>query len=70
MSKTQSILAQKIKSFRKAGDMTQESLAKEANIPYTTLTKIESGVIKNPTLDTVMKIAEALNTTLDELTKE
>jgi transcriptional regulator with XRE-family HTH domain len=43
-------------------------LARKADIPYTTLSKIESDVIKNPTLDTITKIAKGLEINLDELT--
>ena len=44
-------------------------LAKKANIPYTTLAKIESNVILNPSLQTVSEIANGLEITLDELIK-
>ena len=47
--------------------MTQDSLSKKADIPYTTLAKIESNVILSPTLPTVTKIAEGLDITIDEL---
>ena len=39
------------------------------NIPYTPLAKIESDVIKNSTLPTAIKIAQALKVTIDELIK-
>ncbi|MDP2749742.1 MAG: helix-turn-helix transcriptional regulator [Nanoarchaeota archaeon] len=38
-------------------------------MPYTTLTKIETGVIKRPSVQAVAKIAEALSVTVDELIK-
>ncbi|NQU83698.1 MAG: helix-turn-helix transcriptional regulator [Parcubacteria group bacterium] len=59
----------KIKSWRKKKDLTQDALAKTANIPYTTIAKIESDVIKNPSLRTITKIAEGLGITIDELVK-
>ena len=48
--------------------LTQEGLARKADIPYTTLAKIESDSSKNPTLDTITKIANGLEITLNELT--
>jgi len=44
-------------------------LARKANLPYTTLTKIETNVITKPTIQTVVKIAKGLGTTLDDLMK-
>lgn len=38
-------IGQKIKEWRKAKEITQDALAKKADIPYTTLAKIESDVI-------------------------
>ncbi len=62
-------IGQKIKYWRKVKNMTQDALSKQAGIPYATLAKIESDVIKNPTIDTVTKIAHGLNITIDELLK-
>jgi len=61
-------IGQKIKTWRIKKEFTQEKLARKADIPYTTLSKIESDVIKNPTLDTITKIAKGLEINLDELT--
>jgi transcriptional regulator with XRE-family HTH domain len=60
-------IGQKIKDLRKKQDMTQEGLARKADIPYTTLVKIESDAIQNPTLDTLTKIVNGLGVSLDEL---
>ena len=65
----QETIGQKIKQRRKKQGLTAEALARKADIPYTTLSKIESDVIKSPTLPTVIKIAEGLEITLDELIK-
>ena len=59
----------KIKVWRKKKDLTQDSLSKKADIPYTTIAKIESDVIQNPSLQTITKIAAGLGITLDELVK-
>jgi len=59
-------LGQKIQKLRKERELSQDELARKADIPYTTLTKIEIGVIKNPSFKAVAKIAEALNVTLND----
>ena len=61
-------IGQKIRIWRKKMGLTQEGLARKADIPYTTLAKIESDSSKNPTLDTITKIANGLEITLNELT--
>lgn len=40
--------------------MTQEELARKGEIPYATLMKIESDSVKNPTINTIKKLATAL----------
>ncbi len=56
-----------IKKIRKKKGWSQERLAREADISYQTLIKIEQNRVKNPKLQTLIKIARALNVTLDEL---
>lgn len=53
--------------LRKQKDWSQEKLAREANISYNTLIKIERNGIKNPRIETVIKLAEALRVSVDEL---
>ena len=59
----------KIKAWRAKKDMTQDELAKKADIPYPTLAKIESDTVTNPTLDTVKKVAAGLGISVDDLIK-
>ncbi len=61
------MLAQTIKELRKKHKISQEELAKQADITYSTLIKIESGANDNPTIKTMKKIADALNVSLDDL---
>ncbi len=68
-SQEERTIGKKIKTLRNERGLTAEALARKADIPYTTLSKIESDVIKSPTLPTVIKIAEGLEITLDELIK-
>ncbi len=60
-------IGQKIRVWRKKKGLTQEGLARKADIPYTTLAKIESDSSQNPTLDTITKIANGLEITLNDL---
>lgn len=62
-------IGKKIKAWRKMKNLTQDALAKKADMPYTTLAKIESDVIQNPSLLTITKIANGLRITLDDLIK-
>ncbi len=63
----QETIGQKIKKRRHELKLTQEGLARKADIPYTTFVKIEADVVKSPSVDTVKKIAMALDITIDEL---
>jgi len=62
-------LGKKIKTLRLKFELSQDEFARKADIPYTTLTKIETGVIKKPSVFVMAKIAKALNITVDELIK-
>ncbi len=53
--------------LRKDKGLTQEGLARKANISYHTIIKLESGGIKNPKAETILKLAEALNVSTDKL---
>jgi DNA-binding XRE family transcriptional regulator len=58
-----------IKRHRKKLGISQDRLSKLADVTYNTMIKIESGVNKNPTIDTLTKIAKALNVKVDDLIK-
>jgi len=61
------MLGQNIKKFRQKKKFTQDKLARLADIPYTSITKIETGVIKKPSVQAVAKIAKALGISIDQL---
>ena len=61
------LLGKKIKELRLKNNLSQDELARKADVPYTTLTKIEVSVIKKPSVFVVAKIAKALNISLDKL---
>lgn len=56
-----------LKKLRNKKGWTQEKLAREAGISYITLVKIERGNIENPKLQTLVKLARALDVSLDKL---
>ena len=60
-------IAQNIKQKRKELGFSQDRLSKLADVAYNTIVKIESGENSNPTLETLRKIAKALNMGVDEL---
>ena len=62
-------LGQKIKKLRTKLGLSQDVFARKADVPYTTLTKVETGVIKKPSVFVVSKIAKALNVNIEELIK-
>jgi transcriptional regulator with XRE-family HTH domain len=62
-------LGQKIKRLRQKLGLSQDDFARKADVPYTTLTKVETGVIKKPSVFVVSKIAKALNVDIEELIK-
>ena len=62
-------IGDKIKQLRNKQGLTQDELARKADLPYTTLTKIETNVIIKPSIQTVMKIAKGLGIGVDELIK-
>jgi len=47
--------------------MSQDQLAKKADIPFSTLVKVEAGYTPNPSIKTLIKIADAFGIGLDEL---
>jgi putative hydrolase of the HAD superfamily len=60
-------LGKRLQAARQAAGMTQQQLCHQANLSFSTLTKIERGAIKSPSIFTVQSIAGALNLSLDEL---
>jgi len=60
-------LGKRIKELRSKLDISQDQLAKKSNIPFSTLVKIEAGYTPNPSMETLIKIADAFKVTIDEL---
>ena len=62
-------LGKKIKALRLKFELSQDKFARKADIPYTTLTKIETGVIKKPSVFVMAKLAKTLGVSIEDLIK-
>jgi len=62
-------LSKNLKKLREQKGLSQDRLAKLADIANDTIIKIEQGENQNPTLDTLKKIAKAFNISIDDLIK-
>ena len=62
-------LAKNVKRLREAKGLSQERLARLADVANNTLIKMETGENKNPTLETLKKVAKALDVSVDDLIK-
>ncbi|MDI6785531.1 MAG: helix-turn-helix transcriptional regulator [bacterium] len=62
-------LGKKIKSLRTKLELSQDKFARKADVPYTTLTKIETGVIKKPSVFIMAKLAKTLGVAIENLIK-
>ena len=62
-------IADNIKKYRGKLGISQDKLSKLADVTYNTIIKIESGANINPTIETLSKIAKALDVGVDDLIK-
>ena len=69
MPKEKGTIADNIKKYRNKLGISQDVLSKRANLAFHTIAKIEAGSTPNPTIDTVKKIADALEVSLYDLMK-
>lgn len=60
-------LGKRLQQARQGAGLTQQQLCQKANLSFSTLTKIERGAIKAPSIFTIQAIAGAINLSLDEL---
>ena len=59
-------MGQHIRKIRQSQGVSQEQLAADAEIPFSTVNEIEAGYT-NPTIATLMAVAEALDTNVSDL---
>ena len=57
----------KIKELREAMKMTQEELAEKSGVSRGTISALENGIDRTPTSKTLVKLAQALDTTVDRI---
>ena len=62
-------IGENIKKYRNKQGLSQEDFAKKSGVKYTTLTKIESNVIKKPSVIIMSKLAKALGVNIEDLLK-
>ncbi len=60
-------VGENIKKRRAKLGLSQEYFAQKSGVKYTTLTKIESGVIKKPSVLLMAKVAKALGVSIEDL---
>lgn len=61
------MLSENIKKYRRRLKLTQESLARKANVSYHTIAKLEAKGITDPRMETLKKVAAALDISIDIL---
>ena len=60
-------LSRVIQKLRESKDMTQRDLAREAQVTPGYIAQLEMGIRKNPSLEVLKKLAEALGVPVTEL---
>ena len=61
------IISKNVKQLRKQSGLSQDQTARKANMPLSTYLKVENGVTPNPSIQTLLNVAEGLEVSLDEL---
>lgn len=62
-------IAKNLKKIRQDKGISQDRLSKLADLSLNTVVTVESGVNPNPTIETLTKIAKALEVGIDDLLK-
>jgi len=65
-----STIGKNIKRFRHDKGLSQDKLSKLADLSLNTVVKIELDDSPNPTIETVQRIAKALEVSVDDLLKK
>lgn len=60
-------IAKNLKKLRDNKGYSLEKVARLADLSLNTIVKIENGVNKNPTIETLIKIANAFGASVDDL---
>ncbi len=62
-------IADNLKKLRAKKGLSLEKIARLADLSLNTIVKVENGVNTNPTIETLQKIAKALDAQVDDLIK-
>jgi len=65
----QSKIGKNLKKLRQEKGISQDRLSKLADLSLNTVVTVESGANPNPTIETLTRIAKALNVGVDDLLK-
>ena len=65
-----STIGKNIKKFRQEKELSQDKLSKLADLSLNTVLKIELDESPNPTIETIQRIAKALDVSVDDLLKK
>lgn len=62
-------ISENLKKLRSKKGLSLEKIARLADLSLNTIVKVENGVNQNPTIETLTKIAKALEVGVDDLIK-
>ncbi len=65
-----STIGKNIKRFRQDKELSQDKLSKLADLSLNTVVKIELDESPNPTIETIQRIAKALEVSVNDLLKK
>lgn len=65
-----STIGKNIKQYRQDKGLSQDKLSKRADLSLNTVVKIEVDESPNPTIETIQRIANALDVSVDDLLKK
>ena len=68
-NKSKNIIGRNIKKLRQKKGISQDRLSKLADLSLNTIINVESGKNSNPTIETLSRIARALDIRVDDLIK-
>ena len=63
-------ISENLKKLREKKGYSLEKVARLADLSLNTIVKVENGVNKNPTIETLTKIAKAFEVGVDDLIRE
>ena len=66
---SKSKIANNLKKIRQKRGISQDRLSKLADLSLNTVANVESGLNPNPTIETLLKITDALDVGVDDLIK-